>query len=342
MSLRHRIGALLYDWPRFARAMRGGRGSWTRFRNRSERLSVDPATGGARCEWRFTSDLHICNVYPSTGLRLMRRVLAEWPIELAAAPRVSGEPRASFIIGHRGEARLPHLLKTVASIAAQRDAAVECIVVEQAAHPVARPHLPSWVRHIHTPIESDAQPYNRSWTLNVGANAARSSLLILHDNDFLVPSAYAAELLRRHAEGWEIIDPKRFMFYLTAEETQRVLRSDRFVAAVPPERVTQNLLGGGSVAADRDAYFAIGGFDEAFVGWGGEDNDFWDRAQTRRVFAYATMPLVHLWHAPQPEKVAARPIGGRQRLVEINDIPIEERIARLRERPSGRIEGPAL
>src|SRR5689334_12546650 len=127
-SIRHRAGALVYDWPRFALAMASRRG-WRRFRNRSDEVSIDRATGGVRCEWRFTRDLHISNVFPSTGRALLRRSLREWPIEFADERVTSGEPRVTFVIGHRGEARLPLLLATIATIAAQ-SIPIECIVVE--------------------------------------------------------------------------------------------------------------------------------------------------------------------------------------------------------------------
>lgn len=292
---------------------------WVRFHNRHERLTIDTPTGGARCEWMYTSDLHLCAVYPATAQTLMRRATAQWPIAFAERPAIDGEPRVSFVIGHRGEARAPHLLRTLSTIAAQRDVPVECIVVEQSARPVIQSRLPPWVRYLHTPIASDDEPYNRSQTLNAGAALAKSPLLVLHDNDFLVPAQYAAELAKRHDEGNEIIDLKRFMFYLTPDESR-------------PERVVQNLLAGGSVAADRRAYDEIGGFDESFVGWGGEDNEFWDRASTRRVFAFGYFPLVHLWHAPQPEKAANEADAGRARREELERVPREERIRRLRDR----------
>ena len=67
----------------------------------------------------------------------------------------------------------------------------------------------------------------------------------------------------------------------------------------------QNALGGGSIGVTRDAYQQIGGMDETFIGWGGEDNEFWDRAVTRRVWYWGYMPLVHLWHPAQPRKQEA-------------------------------------
>ena len=73
--------------------------------------------------------------------------------------------------------------------------------------------------------------------------------------------------------------------------------------AVAPAIIVQNLEAGGSVAITRAAYERVGGLDEGFVGWGGEDNEFWERAQTVSVWPYGYVPLIHLWHAPQPEKL---------------------------------------
>jgi hypothetical protein len=328
MRLRQTAGALVYDWPRFARCL-AGRGQWTRFRNRNEQLTIDEATGGVRCEWEFSSDLHLCNVSSLATRLLLARALGEWPILFADAPVTAGEPRVTFIIGHRGESRLPLLQATVASIAAQRGVAVECIVVEQSARPQLEGRLPSWVRTIHTPIESDALPYNRAWTFNAGAPSAAAPLLVLHDNDFLVPADYARELVRRHDEGWEVIDLKRLMIYLTREASETVARERRIAPDLAVERVTQNLNAGGSVAVDRKTYAELGGFDEAFVGWGGEDNEFWERGETRRAWAFAYLPFVHLWHAPQPEKGGPQMSDAQKRYRESTLIPPGERIARL-------------
>src|SRR5688572_16444644 len=72
--LRQRAGALLHDWPRFERHMISG--AWPKIRNRNEIIATDGR--GVRCEWRFTSDLHLANVFPSAAARLMRRAFDEW------------------------------------------------------------------------------------------------------------------------------------------------------------------------------------------------------------------------------------------------------------------------
>src|SRR6185436_299576 len=146
-TFREKAGALFHDWLPFELRLRRG---WTRIRNRDERVDIDAS--GVRCDWRWTSDLHIARVFPPAGLRLMRTAFAQWPIAFADDVPRHERPRVSFIIGHRGLERLPHLLKTIRSIAGQRDAAVECIVVEQAEAQQAREHLPAGVRYVHTPV----------------------------------------------------------------------------------------------------------------------------------------------------------------------------------------------
>lgn len=301
---------------------------WVAMRNRSERITLDGR--GARCEWVYGSDLHIANVFPSAAVRLMARAFQDWPIELRDEPRSSETPRVSFVIGHRGTARLPHLLATLRSIAGQRDVAVECVVVEQSASREIEGALPAWVRYVHTPVEA-GYDYNRSWTLNEGARAARGEVLILHDNDMICPAAYAAETLARAREGWHFQQLKRFIFYLDESQTADVFATGRLRTDVP-STIVQNLHGA-SIAVMRDAYFAIGGFDESFVGWGGEDNEFWDRAETTgRVYGFGYLPFMHLWHAPQQGKLMGSAAPAVRRWNELKDIPAEERVRRLRER----------
>jgi GT2 family glycosyltransferase len=281
----------------------------------------------------------VCDVFPSLGRRLQDRALAEWPPAFAAEPDPSGggpAPEVSFVVGHRGLDRVPHLRRVLASIAGQTGARVECVVVEQSAQPELAGRVPEWVSVVHTPAPT-GMPYSRAWAFNVGARAAGGALLAFHDNDMIVPARYAAELLAVRRLGYEVMNLKRFVFYLGERETARVLDGEPI--AGPPERVIQNLEGGGSVAIDRDAFFAIGGFDESFVGWGGEDNEFWERAAVRAVWPWGYLPLVHLYHAEQPEKrMSDRRTAAL--LEERSRIAPEERVGELRARAFGRPQGP--
>jgi hypothetical protein len=337
-TLRNRLGALLYDVPRWELRLRGF-GPWVLIRNREDVLRTSPASRGVVCAWDYARDLYLPKVFPRYGKRLMEVALRHWPIELSdAAPAEHETPEVTFIIGHRGRARLPHLLATLRSIAAQRDVRFECVVVEQAAEREIEAALPPWVRYVHTPLPRADLPYCRSWAFNVGARASRGRLLVLHDNDFLVPRLFAAELWRRHQLGAELLDLKRFELYLTAAQSAAIFAGGA-VEAVVPEVIVENLQGG-SLAATREAYFAIGGFDESFIGWGGEDNDFWDRASTRRVDPFGELPLVHLWHESQPEKRQGEAAPAVRRYRELSATPPRERIARLLAREMGQPGGP--
>jgi glycosyltransferase involved in cell wall biosynthesis len=321
ITLRMRAGAIAYDLPRFLLALR--RGHWKEMRNRNERVTSDGR--GIRCEWEFTSDLHIAKVFPSAGARLMRAAFAQWPIVMRAVPDRNAEaPEVSFIIGHRGAARLPNLLTTLMSIAGQRGVSIECIVVEQDTERRIESQLPSWVRHVFTPCET---AYNRSAAFNAGVDAARGSVVVLHDNDILVPADYAAQCALLAREGNAFIELKRFLFFLDEVETARVFATHEPPTAVR-STIMQNALGG-TIAARRDAYLAAGGFDEAFVGWGGEDNEFWERAEhSGRTYRFGYLPFMHLFHAPQPGKADPN-AGAVRRYAEVRHIPPDERIKRL-------------
>lgn len=322
--------------------MAQGSNDYLTLRNRYERLETAPDGSGYKCDWKWTSDLHAIKVLPTLGRALMRRALREHPIAAASAPatKVEGLPDATFIIGHRGMARLPHLLSTLESIAAQSGATVECVVVEQDVEPQVAQHLPQWVRHIHTALHHPQLPYCRGWAFNIGAQHARSEVLILHDNDMLVPADYVAGILNRLGQGFDVVNPKRFIFYLGEEHSRSVMAGTASMLDAAPEVIVQNLEGGGSVAIRLSSYENIGGLDESFVGWGGEDNEFWERAQTLRVWPWAWLPLVHLWHPAQPGKRDST-FHTADLYRKLAHIDPKERIQRLNAIVQGRAEGPA-
>ena len=191
--------------------------------------------------------------------------------------------------------------------------------------------LPAWVRHIHAPLAEPGAPYNRSHTFNVGARAARAPVLLLHDNDMLVPTGYGARILERIDRGYAVVNPKRFIFYLSQAHTQAVLQADAAFDAEPADYIVQNLEAGGSMAIRADTYADLGGMDEAFSGWGGEDNEFWDRCLSRPSWIWGYEPIVHLWHRFQPLK-AAQANPNLELARGLMALPTAERIQRLRLR----------
>jgi GT2 family glycosyltransferase len=336
-SLKQKVGACVYDLPNFLWGIRpSSEAPWILIRNRDEQLIPSNSNRGVACGWQWTSDLHIAKVFPRLGLWLMKRALRDWPIVLrheGARQSREASPDLSFIIGHRGAERLPHLLATLRSIAAQRDISCECIVVEQSSTPDVKDELPSWVSYVHTPLPYANMPYSRAWAFNVGARAARGEVIVLHDNDMLAPADYAQQIFARLEEGDEVINLKRFIFYFTEADSLRVFSAGTLAPEDALSAIMQNALGG-SLAVLRSAYFSIGGFDESFCGWGGEDNEFWERAESRTCWPFGYLPFVHLWHAPQSDKLSS--VRSTSLLYEARSaIPAAERIAELSARDFG-------
>jgi hypothetical protein len=340
-QLQHKAAAYLLDAPRYALAMRWPGRSWADLHNRHERAVRRPDQRGIALDQPWTSALFYCQAYPRVGLRVMQRALAEWPVALRDAPATltPETPLVSFIIGHRGTARAPHLLATIASIAAQVEVAVECLVVEQADVPQVAGLLPAWVRHLHTPLPYPDMPYSRSWAFNVGARQARGKYLVFQDNDLCAPTRYAAELVSVFQRGFEAARLMRFLFFLNERGTQGVCETRSVRTEDAPLQVMQNATGG-TLAVERDAYFEVGGHDEAFLGWGGEDNELFDRLRSRRLHDCSYLPFLHLWHAPQPGKAAVHPNTAyfERRM----SMPVADRIRELHTRGFGGAGGPRV
>lgn len=347
-GLRQRIGALLLDLPRYMWNMcriqfPGSHPAWVYIRNRDESLIASRQGAGIECEWQWTSELHLAKVFPVFGKWLCRRTLRDFPVVLSESPHedcIRGKPQVSFVIGHRGRDRLPLLLQTIKSIAGQRNCAVECIVVEQDYEQRVKGRLPKWVRYIHTPHSKGDMPYSRAWAFNVAARAAESECLIFHDSDMLICRDYAKFVLEYHQRGFAFINLKRFIFYLSEAHSTRVLKSGQLHCDSAPEAVLQNLELGGSFGANKSTFWEIGGFDERFVGWGGEDNELWERAQTKRVYPFGFLPVIHLWHAPQPEKYMESASSAKELFRRLTKEPVSERIRKLKRIRVGELDGP--
>lgn len=276
--------------------------SWVDLCNRRERLAAGSDPGARLCLWRDSSWLTVARIFPRFGGRLLRHCLALWPIPCASPtagqPRVS--PVISVVLPISGTERVPQLQAVLANLMAQQPSACEIIVSEEGQGQSCLPPLPDTVRHVFTQRPKD-KPYCKSRMLNAGAAVAKGRHLLLHDADILVPERYLDQIVERLDAGWEAVRPIRFLFCLGKEETDTVLkaRSCDDIPTVPD--IMQNFPGG-SVALRRDTYLAIGGMDEDFAGWGGEDNEFLDRLDTRNVFQGGFLPAIHLWHPPQTNK----------------------------------------
>ena len=189
---------------------------------------------------------------------------------------------------------------------------IEAIVVEQDAAPRLDPS--SALRN-GSAFAYNPGAFNKAWGFNVAARLARGPLLALADADVIVPHALPEAV--RHCRKGHAVKPYRSIVNLTPEETMRVRAGEWSFAPLrardaPPNREGQGenvVFGGGLFVIHRETYCALAGFDERFLGWGGED-DAMTRKLERAGVALSEIgdePALHLWHPRSQASTYAQP-----------------------------------
>lgn len=212
--------------------------------------------------------------------------------------------KASYILTWRdgeGTQRRDNLFAVLAWLA--RFPAIEPIVVEQDDAPRLQGELPhpdvSWV------FAYNPGPFNKSWGFNVGFRLSRQPWLAFGDADIIVGDALTAAL-EHLAQGHQIVKPYRRLLDLDARESQRVRAGDfdwqpdaERAAAHGRDAICERIVfAGGVFLITRAVFAALGGWDERFRGWGGEDDAMSYRIERARL---ATVELdrrvaLHLHH----------------------------------------------
>ena len=176
-----------------------------------------------------------------------------------------------------------------------------------------------------TVAELDTQPWSKGAAANTAIRAAcaTSDVVIVADADVWTDTDSIDRAVRL-AAGGQWCAPFTTVRRLDPPSTAEVLTCDPAVTeqpahrnlAQPPHRV---LPGGGIVAAHRNLWSAVCGFDPRFAGWGGEDYALGCAMRTMAEVPARTLPgdLWHLWHTPQPDCRASSPetdaLGWRYR-----------------------------
>lgn len=164
-------------------------------------------------------------------------------------------------------------------------------------------------------------PFNKSAAVNAAAERATGDILAILDADALIDPdvllVAAAEIRAAKARGRMLwIMPYRRLYRLTVTWSRHVLDGP-VTYGVPcwlDEPLDADMYenrGGGSMhghmfgamcqVVPRDAFDLVGGWDERFAGWGGEDvsharalDTLWGRHRSLNA------PIYHLWHPTAP------------------------------------------
>lgn len=234
-------------------------------------------------------------------------------VDASAGPAESGTgtgPDVHVVIPFRDRAKGLRTRNLLACLQALRDqdcdASVEVTVVEADREPGVRDLIESWVdRYLF--VHKDGL-FNKSWTVNVGvAGAARNAPAVcVLDADILVDRAFVTrnlDRLRNGSHGTHL--PFRWSLSLDEPSTRRAIAA-RVRAGRPdvPDAALRGLLlreaPGGCVWIRSEVFHAVGGFDERYEGWGGEDDDVIARLDRAAGVARFDDHLLHLNH-PRPD-----------------------------------------
>lgn len=157
--------------------------------------------------------------------------------------------------------------------------------------------------------------FNKSWGLNVATRFARTPWLIFADADLMLPAGLD-ETLDLVARGIEVVKPYNRLLDLSENETRDLDHGVMPNAIIDPHAGGSGrkhlgehiVLAGGIFAIQSGTYARLGGFDERFLGWGGEDNAMTLKIQRARPsVVQLDAAALHLFHPRDTDKLQSSP-----------------------------------
>ncbi len=176
-------------------------------------------------------------------------------------------------------------------------------------------------------------PFSKSAAVNDAASKASGDIFAIVDADGYIDSNAILEAAKkiRHARKrghklWFV--PYRWFYRLTEECSLRLLHSNpcrphKFTTP-PPACCVQSTdgsqhghwYGAGIQIMPQEAFWEVGGWDERFRGWGGEDHAAM-RAMDTLYWRHKTLPVqfLHVWHPMiSPQGVSNELVDWRERM----------------------------
>ena len=180
---------------------------------------------------------------------------------------------------------------------------LEVVLVEQdAVSRVDSRSLPSNCVHFFI---KNAGPFNKAWGVNVGYKRSSGDVIAFGDADVIVNTQVLTPCFGVCSRGIAAVRPFDRWVDLTRGESRKMIDGDEEPSVVrSPQSVDREGIGefisfcSGLFMIRRDVYSQLGGFDESFVGWGGEDD-----AMTLKLARSGLSTQIlegetafHLWH----------------------------------------------
>jgi len=155
------------------------------------------------------------------------------------------------------------------------------------------------IRIVQEPL---GEEFERAKMNNVGIRNARTPYIMTTDVDIFFGPTFVDEILKRVAPN--VFIESRTMYWKPKIANQIYKgRLDPFenLASCRRGRIKKRTTAGGCQCAHIDQWHKVGGFDEAFVGWGSEDFDLFTRmgrSGAKVIWLGETMESINLFHQP--------------------------------------------
>lgn len=152
---------------------------------------------------------------------------------------------------------------------------------------------------------SDDKPVNRARARNAAASQVAADILFFADADMWVPEAQFLRAVALAGSTDRMVHAYTTHVKLNQATTRKLLGG----ATVPLLGQNVGGMSSGSFAVSRALWDSVGGQDERFLGWGGEDRAFEFACHTlggpaQRVEGQS----FHLWHPRSPELLRNTPM----------------------------------
>ncbi|WP_369214092.1 galactosyltransferase-related protein [Streptomyces flavofungini] len=162
--------------------------------------------------------------------------------------------------------------------------------------------------------------FNKSWAVNVGFVSGQGDLpyVCVLDTDILVDRHFTARGVQRLRSGpFATHLPFTWPLYLDEPSTRRAIEHEE---GDVPDAVLRGMLlrepPGGCVWTSAEVFGGVGGFDERFEGWGGEDDDVVARLAAAAPLGRYEDRLLHLNHTrPAMTTGDGQPFNGHIELM---------------------------
>lgn len=159
-------------------------------------------------------------------------------------------------------------------------------------------------------------PFNRSWCINYAYKQfarEHDTHFLFTDIDLVFPPNFLVDVIKTLNQKKGVIIPN--VFYLTHEASKAELNYTELAKCAPD---AWRIFFGGACFCPVDLFEQVHGFDELYVGWGAEDNDFINRllSVNAEVIKTPDLEVLHLDHPRTAEQNHVFVTKNRNRLAQ--------------------------